>query len=361
MNKSYILAFLIALVALLWVMSGMFMTDRPEQAAPDAAGAPAAEEAPADVRVRESTAEDMIATVNITGRTQAVRRVEIKAEIAGQVREILAEQGAVVEEGAVIAKIDERDRRAQLAEARERVDQREIEHNAAAELENKGFNSRVRVAQTRADLESARAALRRAEIELANTEIRAPFGGVIATQAIEIGDYVDAGTVAFNIVDLDPIEVTGFVTEKQVVFIEIGSAVTIRLLNGMEAQGVLSYIAPSADPQTRTFPIEVTIPNPERRIIEGMTAELHIPMARRMAHRISPSFLTLDDEGRVGVKIVNDNNEVEFAPIMIIDDQPDHMWVGGLPDKVRFITVGQDYVAPGQVVNPVKSDTDGLL
>jgi multidrug efflux system membrane fusion protein len=313
------------------------------------------------VRIRESVAEKMTAHVAVTGRSEAVRRVDIKTEIAGQIVAIVAEKGAVVKEGDVIARVDERDRRARLAESRERVRQREIEYNAARELEEKGFNSKVKLASVRADLEAARAELRKTEIDLANTEIKAPFDGVIAEQRIEVGNYVEIGTVAFSIVDLDPIELAGYVTEKQVIAIAPGSPVRARLLNGIELEGTLTYIAPTADPATRTFRIEIAVPNPDMAVLEGLTATLRLPVREAMAHRISPSILTLDDTGRIGVKIVNAENRVEFAPVVIVSDEPEHMWITNLPDKVRLITVGQDYVVPGQAVDPVKSDEDGLL
>jgi multidrug efflux system membrane fusion protein len=359
MKKSYILAVLIAVGAVLWIASGMIASAPHETPVP--AQTVQKDSAPPRVRVRDSIAETMTAHINVTGRTQAARAVAMKAEIAGQVIEIMADKGTPVAAGQVIAKLDERDRRARLAEAEQRVNQRDIEYNAAHALEGKGFNSKVKLAQARADLEAARAETSKARVDLENTEIRAPFAGIIATQMIEVGDYVDIGTAAFTIVELDPIELAGFVTEKQVAAISPEAPVTAQLLSGVTVEGRLTYIAPAANPETRTFPIEVTVPNPGMKIVEGMTATLNIPLAQAKAHRISPSILTLDDDGRVGVKTVDVDNKVAFTPVTIIADEPDHMWIGGLPDKARLITVGQDYVIPGQVVTPVTGEGDGLL
>lgn len=348
MKKSYILALLITAGAALWVMSGMIGGVPPEtEGAPKAE---AAAHAPLQVQVRESVAQTVTAKVTVTGRTEAHRRVEIKSELAGQVEAIVVEKGGVVSAGDVIARLAIRDRKARAAEARERVKQREIEFNAAKELQAKGFNSRVKLAQSSAELEAARAELKRTELDLANTEIKAPFDGVIADQMVEVGDYAEVGKTVFSIVDLDPIEMAGFVTEKQVAMITPGAEVDVRLLDGRTAQGKLSYIAPSADPATRTFRIEVAVPNPERTIVEGMTATLRIPMNPVEAHRITPSTLTLDDTGRVGIKVVDDAGMVSFMPVIIVADEADGMWVAGLPEKLRIITVGQDYAAPGQVV-----------
>ena len=351
MKKSYLVALLITAGAALWVASGM-VGDKGQETAPAPDAAPAEHET-LRVQVRDSAAQTVTAQVTVTGRTEAHRRVEIRSELAGQVEAIVVEKGGVVKEGDVIARLEVRDRRARAAEARERVKQREIEYNAAKELQAKGFNSRVRLAQSSAELEAARAELKRTELDLANTEIRAPFDGVIADQMIEVGDYAEIGKILFSIVDLDPIEMTGFVTEKQVASIAAGAEVDVRLLDGREARGILSYIAPSADPATRTFRIEAAVPNPERAIVEGMTATLRIPMNPVKAHSITPSTLTLDDTGRVGIKAVDENGVVEFMPVIIVADEADGMWVAGLPERLRIITVGQEYAAPGQTVKAV--------
>ena len=148
MKKSYLLALLITVGAVAWVASGMVMPKGDKtDAAPDAA--PHAEKGPLQVRVRDSRAEPMTAQAAVTGRSQAARRVEMKSEIAGQVEAIVVKKGEAVKKGDVIARLEQADRAARAAEARERVKQREIEHNAARELQAKGFNSRVKLAQSR--------------------------------------------------------------------------------------------------------------------------------------------------------------------------------------------------------------------
>lgn len=360
-KKSYLAALAITTGATLWMLSGQIApADRPATG-PVAAPAPQAPAALPAVRVRESLATAMTAHINVTGRTEAMRRVELRSEIAAPVQDIVLRKGAAVKAGTVMARLAENDRRVRLAEARARVRQREIEFKAAEQLAQKGFNSQVRLAQTRADLDAARAEVRRAEIDLANVEIKAPFDGIIADQAVEIGDYVAVGAMTFTIVELDPLKLVAYITEKQIANVRAGMAVDGRLLNGEMVSGTVSYIAPAADPATRTFRIEATIPNPDSRLAEGMTATLHIPVTAASAHRISPSSLTLDDTGRVGVKLVDADNRVVFMPVLIVSDEPDHMWVAGLPAQIRLISIGQDYVRAGQEVQPVPAGQDGLL
>ncbi len=365
MKSSQIIAVIIAVVALGWILSGSFGSAPPAKENVKETQAQQSQEKQekklTDVRVRLSRAEDFTSDVVVTGRTGASRSVVIRAETEGQIASLPRKEGERVTKGEVLAKLEAREREAVLAEARERVVQREIEYNASKKLESQGFNSRVRLAQTKADLEAARAALRDAQVELANISIKAPFDGVMDEQDVEIGDYLAVGDSLFTIVDLDSVEITGFVAEQHIGAITEGSQARAELVDGSEVSGEVTFIAPAANPETRTFRVEITVSNPDHAIKDGLTTRMFIPGMSQRAHKISPSILTLNDEGKIGVKIVDEQNRVQFMPVNILSDKPDHMWISGLPDDARIITVGQEFVGSGQEVNPVTAKGDGLL
>ncbi|MCB9988240.1 MAG: efflux RND transporter periplasmic adaptor subunit [Rhodospirillales bacterium] len=362
MNKSYMIAAVIALCSAVWVISGLVSSSDPAGGSKEETAVESSGPALMKVRVQESVALPMVDDIVITGRTKASRTVELRAETDGKITGLLAEKGALVEEGQVLARLDERDRKARLEEARERVNQRQIEYNAAKSLENKGFNSKIRLAQARADLESARAVLKNAEIELANIEIKAPFAGVLNTQDIEIGDYVEKGQLLYSIVDLNPVELSGYISEQKVGLIKAGTEASAILTGNRAIKGEVSFIASAADPDTRTFAIEMTADNPDYVIVEGLTAEIHIPAREKKAHQISPAIIALNDAGEIGVKVVDDKDTVRFVSVNVLANTPDYMWVTGLPDKARLITIGQDFVLEGQQVDPrLVNDKEGDL
>lgn len=354
MKKSYITAVLIAVVAVLWLLSGL-LTPQAQKGA-DNPSAAADGKKIMDVRVRRVQSESVAGDVVVTGRTYASRQARLRAETEGRIVKLAADKGDTVTKGQVIAQLEERDRRARVAEAGGRLKQREIEHTVAKSLETQGFNSKVRLAQTAADLEQARADLRKAETELAHTQITAPFEGIVFGQVADEGDFVAPGDNVFSIVDLDPIEVRGFVTEQQVMDLKTGVAARAEFHGGVVLEGTLSYIAPAADEATRTFEIEMSAPNPDFKITEGMTAQIHIAVQEKNADRISPSILSLDDDGRIGVKIVDAGNIVRFVPVKILSDHTDAMLVTGIPDQASIITVGQEFVVPGQTVRAIPAD-----
>ncbi|MGP1393947.1 MAG: efflux RND transporter periplasmic adaptor subunit [Inquilinaceae bacterium] len=357
MRRSWLLAILIAAVAAGWMLSGRLDGG---ESAPVADGTPAADPAPAEpavqVRVAQIQAEPMIDQLVLQGRTMADRKVDIRAETYGVVEAILAERGALVEEGAILVRLSTEEREATLAEAQALLTQRQVEYDAASQLNQKGYRATTDLAQSQAALDAARAMVRLAELGMERITIAAPFGGVVNARPVEIGDFVENGDIIATIVDLDPVRVVGQISERRLGQVELGTVATVRLLDGSTVEGVVSFVGTVADAVTRTFPVEVEIPNPDRRIIEGVTAELELPIGRIMAHKVTPAILSLSDEGDLGVKAVDETNHVVFYPTMVLGNAEDGVWLGGLPPIVTVITVGQEFVKVGNLVDPVRED-----
>lgn len=356
MRKSIITALILAVIGVGWIASGQFGSDD-VTAVNDAntAAAPSGESTkpPMQVRVVDLEAVIRVERVDVTGRTEASRKVQIRAETYGQVRDLLRQRGDNVEKGSPIARLRLDDRPAKRAEAKATLRQREIEFKAAQSLKEKGFRSETEEAAAQARLDGARAVVEQMEIDIARTTFRAPFTGMINAGHIELGDYVQVGDIAATLVDLDPILVVGNVSERQVNHLHEGMPGMIRLIDGTERDGIIRFVAPIADPATRTYRVELEIPNADVSIRDGLTAEMEIPVSEADAHFVTPSTLTLNDDGVVGVKVVTPENIVAFRPVEIIADEPDGIWLGGLPRTIRLITVGQEFVLDGERVEPV--------
>lgn len=363
MKKPTIIAIIISIAAVLWVGSGyIFPGETSGNGATTAAKtnddtAAAPEKNRMKVRVIKSKAQDYTSTVTANGLSEASRTVTIRAEAEGQIVEVIADEGADIATGTDIVKIDVRERKERVRETEELVKQREIEYAAARKLQKQGYTSDVQLAQTQSALEAARANLTRAQIDLEKTTITAPFDGVLGKRQVEVGDYVQVGDPIIEEVDLDPLNVTVFVNEKEVVQLQKGNEAILRFAGGVERHGVISFIAPAADVQSRTFRVDVSFDNAgENRLPAGLTTQVTIAVKSKQAHKISPAILTLDDAGTVGVKTVGDDDVVSFKPVTIIADKANVMWVTGLNDRETIVTVGQDFIAPGQTVEPVTAD-----
>ncbi|MCB2108476.1 MAG: efflux RND transporter periplasmic adaptor subunit, partial [Rhodobacteraceae bacterium] len=319
---------------------------------PEAESATVVDAAPT-VRVVRSEAQPYVGGVVLQGRTAASRSVELRAEVSGKLEKVLVDRGQPVTAGQNLFQIAVQDRKVKVDQARAFLEQRRIQVQAARELAKQSFQSQVRLAEAEAQFVQAQADLERFELDLANTLIKAPFDGVLDTRLIDEGAYLNNSDRLGTVVDLDPIKVTAQISERNVSEAEVGMTAKIVLTDGSKIDGKVSYIASVSDPNTRTFTIEALAPNPEGKVLAGLAAQIRLPFGQNLAHLISPSVMTLSDEGRIGIKAVDDENKVKFWPVDIIDDGPEGTWVSGLPDEFTLIVVGQEYVAVGQTVTPV--------
>ncbi|MEO5337447.1 MAG: efflux RND transporter periplasmic adaptor subunit [Magnetospirillum sp. WYHS-4] len=354
MKRSYVTAALMAVAAVGWIASGHLGGGSPANGKTHPEPGPEAAERPlATVRVRDLTAQERPGELLLFGRTEAERRVEVKAETAGRVAEVVARKGGPVTKGDVIVRLAMDDRRARLAEAEARVEQARMSHDAGRQLAEKSFRSQVTVADEKAKLETAKAAAESARLDIERTAIRAPFDGQLDELPVEVGDYLDVGGVAGRIIDLDPILVAAEVAERDVGRLQPGAIAHARLIDGRPVEGVIRYLSKAGTKATRTFRVEVAVPNPDGAIAEGLTVELRLDTGRAKAHRIPRSVLTLADNGVLGVKTVDGEGRVVFHAVNLVADAADGLWVGGLPERAMLITVGQEFVRPGQAVTAV--------
>lgn len=370
-RRSYVVAAVIFLLLVVWVGSGAInrlggeenketakvgtQTQTKDGAKPTTPaalgkdGKPVASEL-TTVRVRTITAQTRQQDIVVRGQTEALRKVLVRAETAGKVAAIRADKGTIVKAGDTICELNVDARLAMLDEARATAKQRKLEYEASKTLQEKGFRSETSVAGDLAEYEGAKAMVERMEKELANTKLKAPFDGIVDDRMVNVGDYLAPGQPCALVIDQDPFLVTGQVSEKDVPQITIGNKGWAKLISGERVDGQIRFIAKSSDRATRTFRVELEVPNPTGLIRDGITAEIHILSKTLEAHRMSPAILSLDERGNIGVKIVDQSRRVRFLPVTIVADDSDGMWVTGLPKSVTIITVGQDYVTAGQEV-----------
>lgn len=360
MNRSVIIAALIAIGVTGWIVSGQFGGNNTAEAVtevnkPEADIAPALqakETGPVEVQVQTFYAKDKIQEVVIRGKTETFRTVEIKAETPGRVIETKVDIGQRVKKGDILVKFAVKDKLAQLAEAEALVRQREIEYAASKSLNKKGFSAKTTLAGSMAKLDSAKAQAKSVRILLEDLVIRAPFDGIIEERHAEVGDFIKDGNAILTIVDEDPFLVTGQISELYVNKIHVGDEGTAKLITGEAVTGKIRFIGKMADAATRTFRVELLVSNKDRSLRSGITAETTFQTASVRAHFISPAYLTLNDAGDLGVRSVDDQDMVQFHAVKVVSDSNEGAWITGLPEECRLIVVGQEFVRGGEKVLP---------
>lgn len=349
MKTSYRWALTILILASLWIASGVISGNSKD--APSVASA--ADDIP-KVRVALLIATDRDASLTIRGRTEALHSVDLRTEVDGVVQAIRFEKGDHVKAGQVLCELNLKDRAAKLAQAHALVVQTAKQHAVDLDLAKEGFRSATQVDQSAAALEAAKASEQTMSIDLENTRIRAPFDGLVDDRYVDVGDYMRPGDKCALLIAPEPFLAVGEVSERNVSELKVGDPAGATLVTGETVQGRIRFVASRADDVTRTFRVEVELPNPEGKLRVGVSADIRIPIRQLMAQKISPGILVLDDNGVVGVRAV-ENGIVRFLPVEIVSDGPDGMWVSGLPDRLAVITVGQSFVTDGERVKAVTS------
>lgn len=303
------------------------------------------------VVVMRSEARPAETGIVVRGRTEAAREVTVQAETTGLVISDPLRAGASVSEGDVLCRIDPGTRPAQLAEAEARLLEAQANERASATLAERGFGAETAAIANRAALQAAQALVEQARRELDRLEIHAPFDGLLEADAAEYGSLLQPGSECATILALDPIKLVGYVSETNVGELVVGAPVGARLLTGEMISGRITFVARAADDATRTFRVEAEAPNPGGRTRAGISAEILVGVAGDLGHLLPQSALTLDDSGRIGVRVAEDG-VARFMPVTLLRDTTEGIWLGGLPESINVIVVGQDFVSDGQPVAP---------
>ena len=356
-----------------------------------------------------SFAREIDSAVLLRGQTEAKREVTVRAETSSTVQSPPLRKGAFITQDQLLCELSVGTRtgalneaRAMLAEAiagkteaesripeaqsrvveaQARIEEAMVNRTAARRLSQDGFAADTRVKATEANvagaeaileaaksgvtaataglqsadarIESAAAAVATAEKELERLEIRAPFAGLLETDTAELGTLLQPGDVCATVIQLDPIKLVAFVPETEVSRISVGASGYARLATGGEdISGEVTFLSRSSDPTTRTFRVEMEVPNTDLAIRDGQTVEIDIAAPGSSAHLLPASALTLNADGQLGLRTLDKDSVVQFVPVVMLRDTIDGVWLTGLPKRADVIVVGQEFVTAGVKVAP---------
>ncbi len=310
------------------------------------------------VVVKKLQKESFTKTLKFSGFSEASRIVIIKSQVEGKVSSKSFEKGKFYKAGSQLVLIDPEDKIARLKEMEALLNQRKKEYEVAEKLFKKGFRSEVKLSESRTNFENALALYEKSQVELNNTKILIPFDSTIEDSFIELGDYVKKGDKIAKIVDLDPIFVKVNVTENVINNLKLNQTTSI-IIADKSYEGLISYISKTSDPLTRNFRVEIKINNKQKQIISGLSSEVRINLSKEDAYFIPSSLISLDDQGKIGIKVVQEK-KVLFLTIDIISDTGNGYWVNSNSknnlEDYMLITQGHEYVIEGENVVIKNSD-----
>ena len=413
MKSSIIIAVLILLGVLGWIGSGQLTnvkaeaenkdkkTNVNEYGSENTQKTNNKEKSTTKVELKKFSYSQIDQSIELQGQTIYNKKIDVKSETTGNIIEINFKRGDRVAKNDELIKIsmenrlellnsskknlerlnkelelNEKNKANLLTQNQELIALYEIEYASAKQLIDKGLSSKSKLslasfnlANAKADKEdikikyesqlsniesqiaNVKSELKNIQLDIDNTSILAPFDGIISDKIIEVSEFITPSEVLFKIIDLNPIKIQGYLSEFDVNKVQIGTKAIIENSNGVKKNGNISFISPTAETSTRTFEITIEADNSDLSFKSGITTKIIIEGSELKAHKIPPSILTLLDDGTVGVKAIDQNNNVIFYPTTTVKDTVDGMWVSGLPDVVNLIVTGQEYVSVGDTIS----------
>lgn len=257
------------------------------------------------VRVRQVEEQSQLSGARYSGTVEPGTRVDLAFKVGGYIRDLAqikqpsgpprkVQEGDFVTKGTVLAVVRESDYEQRVgaanaaasesvaAQKQAQLDfdrtQKLMASNSVAKVELDNQGARLESATARVD--GAKSRIREAEISLADCTLRAPIDGVVLKRPIEVGSLVAPGALGFVIADTKSVKVIFGAPDRLIEKLKSGGtlAVTFDAIAG-DFKGTISRIAPSADPKSRVFEVEATIPNPNDQLKVGMIAKLVVPDA----------------------------------------------------------------------------------
>lgn len=299
--------------------------------------------------------------VQVVGTVQANRDVLVAAEESGPIREVLVEKGAVVRAGQPIARIDDRLLQAQAEQAASEAALAQETHQRQSRLwEEDRIGSEMAYLRSKYGAQTAEAGARVLRERLSRTVVRAPISGILEDRVVEVGSMVMPGAPVARIVDVASVKINGGIPERFAGQIRPGQAarLVVDALGGREVEGEIRFVGAAVDEASRTFPVEVVVPNPRGDLKPGMIANLRLDRERLEAALVVPqeAVMRVEDGYVVYVAAERDGGlAAEARPVTLGSTRANRVViVSGLRAGERIVVVGQNQVASGDRLRDVR-------
>lgn len=349
---SVLLAIGLVLLLLIWLVLGDFQ--RFQDSAPEAADAE--RDMPTRVEVEERQASVHSPQLILQGQLEAHRELELRVRQSGRVTALPVALGSRVAEGQVLLELERDELPQRLAQAEAELALAQAELAGGEELRRRQLISNPDYLRRQSNLSRAVAEVAGLRRRLDDTRPEAAFDGVLDRLDAELGQILQTGDPWGRLVDDSRLIARAWAPQRDVLSLAPGLAAEVVLLDGSRLAGEVTHVASRADEATRSFAVEVGLDNPEHRRLAGASATLEITLPERRVHRLSPALLELDDEGRLAVKHLDEDDRVRLDRVELVDADAREARVAGLPERIRLITLGGGFVGPGEKVIAVPGD-----
>ncbi|HEY2953780.1 MAG TPA: efflux RND transporter periplasmic adaptor subunit [Candidatus Eisenbacteria bacterium] len=313
---------------------------------------------PTPVEVAEVQPRTVRDQFRAVGNIESDANVELVSELAARVVALPFTEGQAADSGALIARLDDREFRAEAERTQAQQDQAQSNYDRAKKLADDNLLSPQELEDSRTALRVAEAVAALARARFDKTRILAPFTGLVGVRRVAAGAYLREGAVITDLTRVDEMKVTFTAPERFAKELKPGVAVEIETpaFRGERFIGRLSVVDPLVDPNTRTLRLVARIPNQGRRLRPGMSADVYVTLAERSQALSVPDEAVFAEGNQNFVYVVKADSTVTRAAVELgTRDSMQVEVVKGLSPGVRVIRAGHQKVYEGARVMPIPS------
>lgn len=351
LNKNIKIASILLGAVIVWMLTGLFSKD--EEKNTDIVLNTV------EVLVKNIKAESYTPEVKIVGRTEVSEEVDLVAEVSGKVSKINNSQGDFVKAGDLLLVLDNDYRKDNLDSASEELKSAKLKLDIAENLAKQAYKAKTDLADRQAEYTRSLSNLTNAKRDYENSFVKSPISGFVEDRMVSLGGYVKEDTVLYKIISQDEMLLVGYLSQNQIAEVKLGQKAYGVFNSGQKVNGIVTFIAQKADENTKTYKVEVTVhkKSDKFRVIEGLTIKINIPTEELKAYKVPHSAMIIADDGRVGIRVVNKDNIVEFKETTLVRDSHSYQLVTlDAKEDLDLIVRGHIDVENGMRVKTSRSD-----
>lgn len=340
-------------VAFVIAFAGCGGDDQPTQTAQR--GGPGGQRTPV-VEVQAVSRGSIARQVTVTGTVDPLRLVGVNAQLAGALRTVNVQEGDMVRQGAVLARVDDREIASQLAAAEASFDVAEAAYERAQQLRDRRVITLPEYERDRTAYAAAKAQVEQLRTRLGYATVMSPATGVVTEKLVETGDVVGNQTRLFTIADVSQLVVRLGVSELDVVQLAQGDpvAVTLDALPNRQLAGRIRRIFPVGDPTTRLVPVEVVLDAQSAQVARpGFLARVTFDLTTSNNVLLVPVSAVLGGQGSQAVFVVENNTAVRRTVSTGLTSRGRVEVISGLSDGEQVVVTGHNDLRDGMTVRAV--------
>lgn len=271
------------------------------------------------VEVMPIERRDLVETLSLVGSVAANESAQVRAELAGIVREVTLEEGKPVKKGQLLVKIEDAEIAAQAEEAESAYQLALLNLKRSESLARTSSVTQADRDRSEAEARSARARLALQKSRLEKTEIRAPFDGVVGERTISPGDFVSNQSIITSVDDLSRLKIEFEVPERFFRKVRVGTAFKVRTESGTEVPGEVYFVSSAISRETRSSLVKGYLTNPPAELKPGMFANVELVLEVHKSVLVAAEGSILMTPGGAQLVLVRDKGSDHLANIVKIE------------------------------------------